>query len=142
MVALMTNAVTNEPCGIHRTFILLNGSGKAFGKDSRMMLGKAGVIRLSTDDDVELGLGIAEGLETGLAIMAAGWQPIWACGSLNALSAFPVLGGIEALTIFSDPKPHEIAGARSCAARWAEAGREVLIRVPSQGDWNDALVIS
>ena len=30
------------------------------------MLGHAGIIRLSPDDEVELGLGICEGIETGL----------------------------------------------------------------------------
>jgi hypothetical protein len=79
---------------------------------------------------------------TALSVMAAGWRPIWACGSLSALTAFPVLSSIECLTIFADPKPHEIAGARTCAARWAEAGREVYIRVPSRGDWNDILGIA
>jgi hypothetical protein len=139
MVALMTDAVTGEPVGVHRTFLLADGTAKAFGKDSRKMLGRAGVIRLSPDDEVTLGLGVCEGIETGLKLMAAGWQPIWACGSLNAVTGFPVLGGIECLTIFSDPKPSEIRGARTCGVRWAEAGREVFIRVPGQGDWNDTL---
>jgi hypothetical protein len=142
MVALMTDPLTAEPCGLHRTYLTADGSAKAFGKDSRKMLGRGGTIRLSEDAEVELGLGICEGIETGLAIMAAGWRPIWACGSLGALTAFPVLGGIETLIIFSDDKPHEVEGARSCAARRAAAGREALARIPSHGDWNDALVVT
>jgi hypothetical protein len=139
MVALMTDPMTGEPCGIHRTFLLPDGCGKAAVEPVRQMLGSAGIIRLSPDDEVELGLCICEGIETGLAIMAAGWRPIWACGSLNALRTFPVLSGIECLTIFSDGKPHEIAGARACADRWAEVGREAIVRIPRYGDWNDAL---
>jgi hypothetical protein len=104
-----------------------------------MMLGKAGVIRLSPDEEVSLGLGICEGIETALAVMAAGWRPIWACGSLGALRDFPVLSGIEVLTIFADPKPIEVAGARTCATRWDEAGREAIVWIPRGGDWNDAL---
>jgi hypothetical protein len=142
MVALMTNPVAGQARGIHRTFLLPGGSGKAPVEPVRQMLGKAGVIRLSPDDEVELGLGICEGVETGLAIMASGWRPVWACGSLNALTAFPVLGGIECLTVFADPKPHEVAGARACAARWAEAGREADVRTPLAGDWNDSLGIA
>ena len=142
MVALMTDAITNEATGIHRTFLFADGTAKAFGKDSRKMLGRTGVIRLSPDEDVAEGLGISEGIETGLCIMAAGWRPIWACGSLNALTAFPVLGGIECLTVFADPKPHEVAGARACAARWAKAGREADVRTPLAGDWNDSLGIA
>jgi putative DNA primase/helicase len=140
MVAAMTDPVTSEMVGIHRTYLAPDGSGKAFGKDSRMMLGRRGIICLAPDDEVTLGLGVCEGIETGLAIMAAGWKPIWACGSLDMLRRFPVLAGIEAITIFADPKPHEIAGARACADRWAAAGREVIIRTPHNGDWNDALV--
>jgi hypothetical protein len=139
MVALMTDPVTGEPCGVHRTFLRPDGAGKAPVDPVRMLLGEAGTIRLSPDDEVELGLGICEGIETGLAIMAAGWRPIWAACSLGALERFPVLGGVEALTIFADPKPHEIAGTRACADRWAEAGREAIVRIPRYGDWNDAL---
>jgi len=143
MLALMTDAITAEPCGLHRTFLLPDGSAKAFGKDSRMMLGPAGIMRLSPDDAVSEGLGICEGIETGLAIMATGWRPIWAAGSLDGLKQFPVLAGIECLTVFADPKPQEVAGARACAARWAEGGREAIIRIPGGvGDWNDVLQVA
>jgi hypothetical protein len=105
-----------------------------------MMLGPAGVIRLSPDDEVEFGLGLTEGVENGLAVMAAGWRPVWACGCLGMLQRFPVLAGIAALTVFADAKPHEIAGARACAQRWADAGREAFVYVPpSAGDWNAVL---
>jgi hypothetical protein len=140
MVALMTDPVTGEPCGIHRTYLLPDGSGKAFGKDSRKMLGPAGIIRLSPDEDVTLGLGICEGIETGVAIMAFGYRPVWACGSLPGLQDFPVLSGIESLTVFADPKPQEVAGAEACAQRWAEAGREARVFIPpADGDFNDLL---
>jgi hypothetical protein len=140
MVALMTDPITAAAVGLHRTFLLPDGSAKAFGKDSRQFLGPAGVIRLSPDDEVTEGLGICEGIETGLAVMATGWRPIWACGSLNGLKQFPVLAVIGCLTIFADPKPHEVAGARACAARWAAAGREAVVRIPNpRGDWNDLL---
>lgn len=141
MLALMTDAVTGEPRGLHRTFLMPDGSAKAPIDKPRQMLGHAGIIRLSPDEDVTAGLGIAEGIETALAVIATGFRPVWACGSLEALKKFPVLGGIGCLTVFSDAKPHEIAGARSCADRWAAAGREAILRVPRQGDWNDALAL-
>ena len=75
-----------------------------------------------------------------MAIMAAGWRPIRACGSLGGLRKFPVLDGIECLTIFADPKPHEMAGARECARWWAAAGREAVVQIPNAlGDFNDLL---
>jgi hypothetical protein len=107
------------------------------------MLGKAGIIRLSPDDEVGFGLGICEGIETGLSIIAAGWRPVWACGSLGMLRHFPVLDGTAALTVFADAKPHEIEGARACAARWTAAGREAAVWIPpAAGDWNFALARS
>jgi putative DNA primase/helicase len=143
MLALMTEPLACQPCGIHRSFLFPDGRGKASVEPVRQMLGSAGIIRLSPDDEVELGLHICEGIETGLSIMASGWRPVWACGSLTALRGFPVLAGIQALTIFADPKPHEVAGARACAARWATAGREVNVYIPREGgDFNDILGVT
>jgi hypothetical protein len=140
MVALMTDPVTGEACGIHRTYLLPDGSGKAPVEPVRQMLGSRGVIRLSPDDEIEDCLGIAEGIETALAVMAIGWRPMWACGSLGGVTDFPVLAGVDCITIFSDPKPHEVEGARACRKRWAEAGRQAHLRIPHGGvDWNEAI---
>lgn len=69
MVALMTDPVTNEPCGVHVTYLRPDGGGKAPGTNPKVMLGTAGIIRLVPDDEVTLGLGLAEGIETALAVM-------------------------------------------------------------------------
>jgi hypothetical protein len=142
MISLMTDPVTAEPCGVHRTFLRPDGRGKADGQ-AKMMLGRAGIIRLIPDDEVTLGLGIAEGIETSLAIMQrAGWSPVWACGSAGAIAKFPVVAGIETLTIFPDldDKGAGIAAARQCAERWQTDGKEVAIAKPPHGrDWHDAL---
>ena len=124
MVALMTDAVSNAPCGIHRTF--LDAEGR---KTQRKMLGQKGVLRVSADDEVHYGLGICEGLEDALAIILGGWQPVWACGDKGGIASFPILPGIDCLTIHSDRGPGE-AEAEACARRWHEAGREVLVVLP------------
>jgi hypothetical protein len=141
MIALMTDAITGDATGIHRSFLTPDGSMKAVDvPNTRMFLGRSGIIRLSPDEEVELGLGICEGIETGLSIMAAGWRPVWACGCLGMLQRFPILAGIAALTVFADAEPHEIEGARACAQRWADAEREAFVYVPpSAGDWNAVL---
>jgi hypothetical protein len=138
MVALMTNPVTAEPVGIHRTFLQPDGRGKAGGK-AKMMLGTAGVVRLAPDDDIGEGLGIAEGIETALTCMQViGWGPVWAACSRGGIEAFPVLPR-HALTIFADGDQPGLAAARACAARWSKAGQEALIHAPPEGqDWNDA----
>jgi hypothetical protein len=94
------------------------------------MLGHKGAIRLSPDDAVTLGLGLVEGVEDGLAVLLSGWSPVWAAADAGALAKFPVLDGIEALTIFADADAAGMNAATECAARWTEAGAEARISPP------------
>jgi putative DNA primase/helicase len=127
VVALMTGPASNKPTGIHRTFLNHDGT-----KRERKMLGRQGVVRLSSDEDVTHGLGICEGVEDGLAILTTGWAPVWAATSAGAIERFPVLSGIEALTIFTDEDAPGIGSAEACAERWALADREVFIAHPKE----------
>lgn len=140
MLALLRDARTNEPCGLHRTTLLPGGSDRD-RKRGKAMLGRAGgaVIKIVADAEVTNGLGIAEGIETALAVLGIGWSPVWAAGSAGTIAQFPVLPGIEALTIFADPDEAGQRAARACAARWVEAGHSVMIRTPRNGDadWCD-----
>ena len=134
----MSAPETGEPRGVHVTYLRPDGSGKAEGERQKIMLGTAGVIRLVTDQEVATALGLAEGLETSLSVMQRfRWRPVWAAGSADAIRAFPVLGGIGALTVFADVDRAGMEAARSCVARWAEAGREARICRPPRGDFND-----
>src|SRR5208282_6039566 len=128
---------TDEPCGIHRTF--LDSAGR---KLDRRMLGRAkhAAIKLDADEDVALGLIIGEGLETCLAAWLAGFRPAWAVGSAGAIAAFPVLTGIEAITILGEVGDGGAnhRAAQACATRWIEAGQEAFIVAPLVGsDLND-----
>ncbi|MGL4961004.1 MAG: DUF7146 domain-containing protein [Inquilinus sp.] len=125
IVALMRDPVSDEPCGIHRTFLDADGR-----KIERKMLGRSGAIKLSPNDEVTVGLGITEGLEKGLSLVAIEWRPIWVCPFAGAISTFPVLPGIECLSIFSDGDAPGLRAADSCAQRWTEAGAKVFIRTP------------
>jgi putative DNA primase/helicase len=113
-------------------------------KIGKKMLGPVAgaAIKIDPDDAVELGLGICEGLETGLAIRVAGWRPVWCLGSAGAIRTFPVLSGIEAITVFADNDANVVGieAARECARRWAAAGLEASIRTPREigADWADA----
>lgn len=124
MVALMTDAVTAEPCGVHVTYLDRDGH-----KVERKMFGRAkgAVVRLSPDDAVHYGLAIGEGIETCLA---TGFTPIWACLSAGTMAALPLLLGIEALTVFADHDATGIRAANTCGERWHSAGREVTIAAP------------
>jgi hypothetical protein len=122
VIALMTDPVTNEPTCIHRTFLNTDGT-----KRERKMLGKQGVIRLSREEAVTEGLGLTEGIEDGLSVLLSGWAPVWAATSAGGIERFPVLSGVECLTIFSDTDPTGMRVAHACAARWTDAGREARL---------------
>jgi hypothetical protein len=97
---------------------------------------------LVPDAEVTTGLGVAEGVETALSVMqGAGWRPVWAATSAGVIRIFPILPGIECLTIFADmdDRGAGLEAARACAARWGGAGREAHIWAPPVGaDFNDA----
>lgn len=140
MIALMTDPVTNEPRGVHRTF--LTGDGRR-AEPGKKMLGPKGVIRLWPDEEVTDGLFIAEGIETALAAAHLyTFAPVWACADAGGVSQFPVLGGIEELTILTD---HDAGKAGEKAAlqagqRWANAGRAAgCVMTKTQGDFADLI---
>jgi putative DNA primase/helicase len=125
VVALMTDAVSGEPTGIHRTFLEADAK-----KRERKMLGPQGVVRLSPNSEVTMGLGITEGLEDGLAVLLSGWAPVWAATSAGAIARFPVLAGIEALTIFADADQAGRQAAERCGEHWLAHGRAARIAAP------------
>jgi phage/plasmid primase-like uncharacterized protein len=147
ILARFTHAVTGAALGVHRRPISIPGA-------KPMSLGPigGGVIRLWPDDYVEQGLVVGEGVETVLAAATriehrhTLLQPAWACGSAGTIASFPVLPGIEALTILADHDPPDRRGrrpgqdaARACAQRWAAAGCEGTILTPRDLglDFND-----
>jgi putative DNA primase/helicase len=136
LVALVTDARTCEPLTLHYTWIQVDGSKAAVDRPRLLLPGHrkaGGVIRLWPDVDVTMGLGIAEGFETALAL-AHGMQPAWACIDAGNMASFPVLNGIDALLIAADNDPAGIRAANACAERWASAGREVRIaKAPNAG---------
>ena len=128
----------------HRIWLKPNGTGKAEIENPKMMLGPVAgcAIKLVADAEVTQGLGVCEGIETAVvATSRFGWRPIWALGSAGAIAQFPVLHGVEGLTIFADNDLNAVgmSAARTCAARWCNAGREVRILLPRCGglDWAD-----
>jgi hypothetical protein len=152
MIAAVSNVRTCAIQGIHRTF-LAHGTGAKIndGGPVRLALGilREGAVMLSPSEEVTLGLHIGEGIETVLSVMALGIRPAWACLSAGNVAAFPVLSGIEALTIFADhdeAKGPQLRRAGEQAAlavieRWKAAGKEVAaIQPPQEGtDWNDVI---
>jgi phage/plasmid primase-like uncharacterized protein len=142
-VALVTDALTGEPLTLHRTWVQPGGTKAPVDKPRLLWPGQpkaGGVVRLWPDAEVAFGLCVAEGIETALTA-AIGFQPAWACIDAANLAAFPVLPGIEALTIVADHDTNGVGqrAAEECARRWAEAGVEAMVwaNPTPGGDLND-----
>jgi hypothetical protein len=146
---LWTDVHSGEPKAIHRRPITDAGvkldDWRALGPTTGC------AIRLWPDDCVTTGLVIGEGPETVASaattlthktLKGTSLRPAWACGDSGHLRAFPVLAGIEALTILTDHDAN-LAGqkaAAECCARWREAGHEVIPLMPDdEGDFNDVV---
>ncbi|WON75153.1 toprim domain-containing protein [Nitrosospira sp. Is2] len=140
LIALVTDAATNLPLTLHRTWIKSNGS-KADVDPPRLLLQghrkAGGVIRLWSDQEVTMGLGVCEGIETSLSL-AHGFTPVWSMVDAGNLASFPALPGIEALLIGADNDAAGTKAARQCATCWTKAGKLVRVLVPQdRGDLND-----
>jgi Toprim domain len=129
MIGLFRDIESNEPRAIHRTALTPDGD-----KIGRKMLGRksGAAIKLTADEDVTTSIAIGEGIETTLGGMLLGFVPAWALGDAGGIASFPVLSGVETLTIFVDC---DVSGTgQRCAIegsrRWTTAGRQVFRVVP------------
>ena len=136
----MTHGVTRSPIAIHRTFLAIDGNGKAPVDPAKMMLGpcRGGVVRLGELSDV---LMVGEGIETCLAAMQATGNPAWAALSTSGLRTLDLPYAVREVIVLADGDDPGEAAARDCAWRWRREGRRVRIaRPPSGMDFNDLLV--
>jgi putative DNA primase/helicase len=128
---------TNELRAVHRTRL-----DEDARKVDRRWLGDAlgCVIKLDPDDAVSMGLALGEGIETCQAARQLGIRPCWATGSVSTFRTFPVLGGIECLTLLgeSDKKGANRKAVERVGGEWYAAGREVVVVAPETGDVDDA----
>ena len=146
MLAAMLNAETNEFQGVHRTALRSDGLSKAKMAglaSAKKMLGPAAgaVVKLTPDEDVTSRLNIGEGIEDSLTVLGNfGIAPICATMTSGTMKAFPVLPGIESLSIFANNDLPKLQGgqlhqagneaAHACAARWVANDREASIWLP------------
>jgi hypothetical protein len=148
MLALVRNVVTDQPQAVIRTAI-----STCAEKLDRKALGptRDGAVKLWANDCVEQGLVIGEGVETVLGAAAMNYrgtllQPAWSLIDAGHVEHFPVLSGIESLTILVDHDEPDKNGrhagqhaAQQCAKRWLAVGREVEVLIPTAtgADFND-----
>jgi hypothetical protein len=112
MIALFRTIGSNRPQAVSRTFLDREGR-----KRERKFLGPVGgaAIKLDSDDSVLSGLHIGEGVETCMAARRLGLRPCWTLGSAGAIAAFPVLNGIEALTLLAEGDKASERAVEACA---------------------------
>lgn len=137
MVAIVRNAA-GEQIGIHRTFLLDDGSGKA--PPGKKMLGhiKGGAVRLAAIDAGHIG--IAEGIETALAVEAIFDESCWAALSAGNMIDWEWPAETRSVKIFADAGEAGMNAAQALAARLAAHSIPCAIWAPLYGDdFNDDL---
>jgi hypothetical protein len=138
MLALFRNILTGEPQAISRIFLDRHGR-----KIERKFVGPIGgaAVMLDPFNCVTHGLFVGEGVETCMAGRQWDLKPAWALGSAGAIETFPVLDGVECLTILAEHCARNASAVEVCGCRWSAAGREVLINRSIVGkDLNDAVM--
>lgn len=157
LIALIRDVQTNAPIGIMRTPLSADGR-KAPVRNTdgelidRWALGDkaSGAIKLWPDAAVTTGLVVGEGLETAAAAATrikhrgALLQPAWTLIDKGNLQNFPVLPGIEVLTILVDNDADGVGqnAADVCTERWVGAGRTVEQLIPDQIDSDFADIVA
>jgi hypothetical protein len=122
--------------GIHRIALTPDG-----GKLGRRMLGVVHRAAVKIDASPGERLAIGEGIETCMAARQLGLGPVWALGSVGAISFFPVLDGVSRLVLLGETGKASGQALRICGQRWRRASRQVQVATSTVGsDLNDTLL--
>jgi len=125
--------------GVHRTWLALDGKGKAAVKTQRRAMGHllGNAVRLTPHDDI---LVVGEGIETMLSLtQAVPGLPVWAALSSGHLGAVLLPEGLQRLYIAIDRDPAGQRAAERLSARATDVGVAVRVLEPRLGDFNDDL---
>ena len=125
--------------GIHRTYLVSDGSKKAPVTQGKMMLGRCatGAVRLAAAGG---SLVLAEGIETALSVMQATSKPTWACLSTSGLKSVTLPREVREVVIAADGDEPGEKAAHDAAQRFMAEGRTVrIMRAPDGKDYNDIL---
>jgi len=130
--------------GIHRTYLAVDGKGKAPVKKSKKMSGVCwgGAIRLCPAAPK---MGIAEGIETSLSVMVATGLPVWAAASMGNMAAVELPDIVREIVLCVDGDSDLVAMEKVMEKAkdfHALRGRKVSIARPPEGmDFNDLLQV-
>lgn len=139
LVAAVIDA-RDELCGVQRTYLNSDGSGKARVPKAKLSLGRirGGAIRLAP---VTRELVLCEGLEDALTLQQELGIATWAAAGVGNLKALELSSVVRSVIIGADGDETGEAGAQAAAERFAAEGRAVRIIRPLDGhkDFNDEL---
>jgi putative DNA primase/helicase len=123
LVALMRTVEDDAPAAIQR--VMLDADAR---KTGAMMLGPSAraVMKLGMERPPMARLYVCEGLETGLALLGAGYGPVWALGSAGAMERFPRIA-VDRLVICAD---NDKAGMEAATALRKRYGAGATIWKP------------
>lgn len=141
---------------IHRIYLNRDGTGKAAVSEPKKLMSPpnfmgGGAFRLGQMIKLKDGtycIGVAEGIETALAVRSATRLPCWACYSDSVLAQFEPPEGVSIVIIWMDRdsnKAGEIAAAK-LAQRLKDKGIKIKYMYPNhlphlkKEDWLDVLV--
>jgi len=140
LIALARFANGDRAPGVHRTFLLDDGSAKApVGKKMLGSVADAAVRLFAMAEDGHLG--VAEGIETALAAHTLFSTPVWAALSADGLARFRWPEGTTRITIYADAGDAGRQAAATLSDRLNRADILNEIVLPLHGDdFNDDLM--
>ena len=126
---------------VHRIYLDRSGAGKANVEPARASLGSTagGAVRLGEPERGRLLVG--EGIETTAAAMGLFDLPGWAAIGTGGLRAIELPEHVIDVVIAADRDAGGLQAAAALARRLEAEGRDVEIRRPHKGDFNDALLL-
>jgi len=143
MIAMVRDYQGN-PISLHRTYITKDGDKATIKKPKKLMPGKKQISGCAVQlNPAGKELGIAEGIETALAVTQIYGVPCWAVISTSGMKSFVPPVGVETLTIFADQDSNYAghAAAYTAAHRLVSKVTTLNIQFPVIGnDFNDDLL--
>ncbi len=145
MIAALCD-VDGKPVNLHRTYLTDDGRKAAVDSVRKMMPGPfpdGAAIRLAEHRDT---LGIAEGIETALAVSMLFGIPCWSAVNSSGMAKWQAPADVRHVIVFSDNDPQYggQAAAYTLAHRLAVKGLTVQVEIPPNvgEDWNDVVLKS
>jgi putative DNA primase/helicase len=103
--------------------IALDTAGAKVGRRMLGVVHRAAIML----DPIGPELAVGEGFETCMAARQLGIRPTWALGSTGGISGFPVLDGVNRLTVLGEIGEASADAVQFVGRRWHKAGRRLNV---------------